>query len=73
MNRKYHVSYKMFFEDIVHHIIVFAPSKEKACDLAFWEEIPKREKEYPYSAWTEKVEFKNGSYQMFNTFEGKPY
>jgi len=69
----YYVKYKMHSADEVHGIEVHTNSKAGAYDKAVYEEIPKREQSYPYSAWVFSVTYNNGNYKPFNTFEGKPY
>ena len=72
--RDYRVEYKMYQADNVHAVIVKADTKEEAYDKAFYEAIPAKEDGcMAYSAWVESVNYVNGKFKRFNTFEGKPY
>lgn len=71
--RAYRVHYKLTEWGAPRGVDVLANTKEDAYDRAVYEEIPKREHEYPYSAWVFSVTYQNGNYKIFHTFEGKPY
>ena len=71
--RTYNVRYTMHEADLDRSIDVLANSKAEAYDKAVYELIPEKEKSCPYSAWVQSVTYNNGSYKVFNTFEGNPY
>ncbi len=72
--KTYCISYKMYSVDTVHDICVPARNKAEAYDKAVYEAIPKVEGGHlPYSAWVERVTYKNGGSKQFNTCEGLPY
>lgn len=67
----YYVKYRIGME--VKGIDLLAKNKYDAYDKAFYELIPEREGEMPYSAWVYSVTYNNGNYRRFNTCEGLPY
>lgn len=54
-------------------IDVVAESKADAYERAFFEAIPEKIGETPYSAWVESVTYQNGNERRFNTSEGNAY
>lgn len=52
---------------------VSAANKAEAYEKAFYEVIPEKEGEMPYSAWVYSVTYQNGNYKCFNTCEGLAY
>lgn len=54
-------------------IDLLANNKEEAYEKAFYEAIPEREGEMPYSAWVSSVTYQNGNVRYFNTSEGNAY
>lgn len=68
----YFVKYRMSGFD-ERGIDVVARSKAEAYDKAFYEAIPEREGELPFSAWVESVTYQNGNHRVFNTSEGNAY
>lgn len=71
--KSYDIKYKMHSSGEIRNINVNARNKEEAYDKAYYEAIPNREYELPYSAWVYGVTYFNGKYQKFNTSEGNPY
>lgn len=66
----YTVRYKTSKES---YICVVAGSKAEAYEIAFYEAIPEKEGELPFSAWVESVTYQNGNQKFFNTSEGNAY
>ena len=54
-------------------IDLLANNKEEAYEKAFYEAIPEREGEMPYSAWVSSVTYQNGNVRYFNTSEGNAF
>lgn len=71
--KAYTVNYKMHSADETRMIAVPANNKIDAYERACFEVIPQLESSVPYSVWVAAVTHNNGSYQRFNTFEGKPW
>ena len=72
-NHVYTVAYRMWAHEIERHIDVLAPNKHEAWEKAFYEAIPEKEGETPYSAWVDSVTYDNGNCRYFNTCEGLAY
>lgn len=72
-NKTYHVKYKESKFSDVHGIDVLAENKNEAYVKATFESIPERFGINPYSTWVHSVTYSNGSYRIFDTFEGKPF
>lgn len=73
MSRAYSVEYRLHQGGEVKRISFLAANAADAYDKAVYEQIPEKEGEHPYSAWVVSVTYQNGSYKLFNNFEGKPY
>ena len=73
MSRAYSVEYRLHQGGEVKRISFLAANAADAYDKAVYEQIPAKEGEHPYSAWVSSVTYQNGSYKLFNNFEGKPY
>ena len=71
--KAYTVHYKMSPVGVPHFVSLLARNKEDAFDKAVFEEIPRKEGTYPFSAWVSSVTYNNGNCKYFNTFEGNPY
>lgn len=72
--KKYTVKYMMYCADEEHEIEVEATSKCDAYTKATFEEIPNaNDGDHPYSAWVDRVEYRNGRIQYFNTCDGLAY
>ena len=54
-------------------ISFLANNAKDAYIKAFYELIPEREGEMPYSAWVYSVTYQNGKQHFFNTCEGLAY
>lgn len=74
MRSVYTVCYKIRgSREIEKKIDVIAGNKSEAFDVAFYEAIPEKEGEMPFSAWVKCVTYQNGNTKHFNTSEGNPY
>lgn len=71
--KQYTVQYKLHRNDEIRQIVTSAKNKEDAYVQATFYDIPYQTGEQPYSSWVHAVTHNNGNYQIFNTFEGKPY
>lgn len=70
--KAYAVRYRMIGSE-EKLIDLLANNKEEAYEKAFYEAIPEREGEMPYSAWVSSVTYQNGNVRYFNTSEGNAY
>ena len=72
--KAYYVKYKIHgFFGGEQGIEVHARTAAEAYDKAFYEAIPEKEGETPYSAWVDSVTYNNGNVHYFNTCEGLAY
>ena len=70
--KAYAVRYRMIGSE-EKQIDLLANNKEEAYEKAFYEAIPEREGEMPYSAWVSSVTYQNGNVRYFNTSEGNAF
>lgn len=70
--KAYAVRYRMIGSE-EKLIDLLANNKKEAYEKAFYEAIPEREGEMPYSAWVSSVTYQNGNVRYFNTSEGNAY
>ena len=72
--KKYTVCYHISGHwSISEEIEVEAESAPEAYDKAFYEAIPEKEGHTPFSAWVDRVTYKNGRVHYFNTCSGLAY
>ena len=69
----YAVNYRMHQFGEQRRTYVAAANKAEAYEVAFYEAIPAKEDELPYSAWVANVTYQNGNIRVFNTSEGKAF